>query len=288
MRVITIPIRENAECKIALTTALDLAKKLSANVHGYHLLPSVDKEAIGNKSSLFNLVNPSKGYKILTKDQIEHRRLKAHSFFEDLVEKKGFKLVRRPRYQSDGGQASFTEILGSPEKVFSIIGPLSDLIIVSRPTNKSSFQARAYMLSALLYSGQAVLILPQKRTPVIANRILLSWNQSIEAVTAIKSVLPLLQKAESVHIVCSGSEYRKGPKLNHLKQYLKQWDIKAQHTLTKGNSVEKEIIKTYKDTKSDLLVMGAYSRNQWREKFFGGVTDYMLNDSNLPVLMLHR
>ena len=288
MRVITIPIIKNSECKVALTTALDLAKKLSANVHGYHLLPSVDKEVIGSKSNLFNLVNPSERYKLLNKSEIELRRKNSYSFFEGLVEQKDFKLVRKPRYQSDGGQASFTEIHGSPEKVFSIIGPLSDLIVVSRPEKKSSFHARAYMLSALLYSGQAVLVLPQKKTPVIGNRILLSWNQSIEAVSAIKSVIPLLQKAESVHVVCSGSEYRTGPKLKHLKQYLKQWNINVQHTLTKGASVEKEIIKTYKDTKSDLLVMGAYSRNQWREKLFGGVTNYMLNDTKLPVLMLHR
>ena len=288
MRVITIPVIENVECKVALSTSLDLAKKLSANVHGYHLMPSVYKEDAGNKSSLFNMVNQSRVYKLLTKDEIEKRRADTHLFFHNLVEKKDFKVVKKARYQSDGGLALWHEMPGSPEKVFAIIGPLSDLIVVSRPKNNYSSHAKAYMLSALLYSGRPVLILPQRKLPTVGTKILIAWNQSIEAVAAITSSIPFLQQAESVNIVYSGTEYRIGPKLQSLKQYLKQWNINVEHTQTKGKAVETEIIDVYKKTNSDLLLMGAYSRNQWREKLFGGVTDYMLNDVDIPVLMLHR
>ncbi|MBT5558364.1 MAG: universal stress protein, partial [Proteobacteria bacterium] len=37
----------------------------------------------------------------------------------------------------------------------------------------------------------------------------------------------------------------------------------------------------------DLMVMGAYSHSRLRETMFGGVTEYMLNRANIPVLMLH-
>ena len=52
--------------------------------------------------------------------------------------------------------------------------------------------------------------------------------------------------------------------------------------------VEREITETFERTGSDLLVMGAYSRQRLRELVFGGVTESMLFGSELPVFMLHR
>jgi nucleotide-binding universal stress UspA family protein len=47
------------------------------------------------------------------------------------------------------------------------------------------------------------------------------------------------------------------------------------------------LVKACNDTQSDLLVMGAYSRSRLRQRFFGGVTEYMLHQAKIPVLMLH-
>lgn len=47
------------------------------------------------------------------------------------------------------------------------------------------------------------------------------------------------------------------------------------------------LVQAYKDTNSDLMVMGAYSRSRFRQRTFGGVTDHMLHRANIPVLMLH-
>ena len=43
----------------------------------------------------------------------------------------------------------------------------------------------------------------------------------------------------------------------------------------------------YKDSRSDLLLMGAYSRARFRELVFGGMTEYMLTAAKLPVIMQH-
>ncbi|RLA26972.1 MAG: universal stress protein, partial [Gammaproteobacteria bacterium] len=48
-----------------------------------------------------------------------------------------------------------------------------------------------------------------------------------------------------------------------------------------------EIVEAYKSTGSDLLLMGAYSRNRMSQLVFGGVTEYMLKRASIPVLMLH-
>ena len=33
--------------------------------------------------------------------------------------------------------------------------------------------------------------------------------------------------------------------------------------------------------------MGAFSHWRWRERLLGGVTDYMLREASIPVLMMH-
>jgi nucleotide-binding universal stress UspA family protein len=38
---------------------------------------------------------------------------------------------------------------------------------------------------------------------------------------------------------------------------------------------------------ADLLVMGAYTHNFWRELLLGGVTSHMMAHADLPVLMRH-
>jgi len=38
---------------------------------------------------------------------------------------------------------------------------------------------------------------------------------------------------------------------------------------------------------ADLIVMGAYAHGEWREAILGGVTHYMLDHADLPLLMRH-
>ena len=38
---------------------------------------------------------------------------------------------------------------------------------------------------------------------------------------------------------------------------------------------------------ADLLVMGGYSRHRLREVIMGGVTRYVLAESDIPVMMVH-
>jgi len=58
----------------------------------------------------------------------------------------------------------------------------------------------------LLHSGKPVLILPQTQLPLVGQRIVIAWNQSIEAARAVSAALPLLQRASSVLICSCGPE----------------------------------------------------------------------------------
>jgi hypothetical protein len=132
-----------------------------------------------------------------------------------------------------------------------------------------------------------VLVLPQKNIKTLAKKICIAWNQSTEAIHAVKAALPLLQLAEEVNIVTCGAENRLGPKAKHLQKYLIGWNVKANHLKTKASNDNKAILKAYEKSNSDLLVMGGYSRSRLRQQVFGGVTEYMLTEAQIPLLILH-
>jgi nucleotide-binding universal stress UspA family protein len=118
------------------------------------------------------------------------------------------------------------------------------------------------------------LISPSKQSviapvPLVGKRILVAWNQSAEAALAVSAAIPLLQHAEQIVVASGGPGNRTGPKSSHLAQYLANWDVKVERVRTKGRDVDKEIETVYRETESDLLVMGAYSRSLLRQLICG-------------------
>ena len=200
-----------------------------------------------------------------------------------MAEKAGFEVIRRAR-QEPG--ALWMEKVGSPDRLMGIAGPLADLIVVSRP-QKQGGVAEMFLNAALLESGRPVLIIPNANRKAVGTRVCIGWNQSIEAAHSVAAVIPLLKEAEEVTIVSCGPEDQPGPKSTQLVQYLKFYGIKADREATRGRDVEKELAETCRARGANLLVAGAYSKSRWREKIFGGTTEWLIHDCKLPVLLQH-
>ena len=285
MKVIMVPVADRPECRIALEAAFRLASELSANIVGYHLRPHREERHAPNGAHLAMALEDAE-LPPSSKSAIKLNSTHAQNLFRATAQQHGIQIARKPRVAGHA-LAYWNEMVGTPEKLFSIIGPTADCIVVSRPLAKSSGPARAFMLSALLRSGRALLVLPQKPLAHSGRRILIAWNQGVQAAMATTASLPLLSRAEQVHIVCCGKESSPGPKMAHGRNYLLHWGIESRLHHQKGLDPAAEIIRTYKALKCDLLVMGAYSRSHLRERILGGVTHELLLKTNLPVLALH-
>ena len=48
-----------------------------------------------------------------------------------------------------------------------------------------------------------------------------------------------------------------------------------------------ELMQACKDLRADLLIGGAFSVRRWREKIFGGTTEYLIRKARIPVLLQH-
>jgi nucleotide-binding universal stress UspA family protein len=87
--------------------------------------------------------------------------------------------------------------------------------------------------------------------------------------------------------VTCGAEDMPGPNAKQLASYLLHHGISTNRVQTKGRRIDKELMDTAQELGADLLVFGAYSRSRWRQIVFGGTSQFLLYEAQLPVLTLH-
>ncbi|WP_293577628.1 universal stress protein [Phaeobacter sp.] len=170
----------------------------------------------------------------------------------------------------------------------------SDLVVLEQPYGKNSPAEAEVIVESALFEGRApVLILPKdgqlKQPP---RTVMVAWNESVEAMVAIRKALPMLMTADLVRVVMIDPP-RHGPERSdpggRLCQMLSRHGIKCEidilsKTMTRVSDVLNRHIV---DTNADLLVMGAYGHSRFREAILGGATRNMLENANIPVLMAH-
>ena len=173
----------------------------------------------------------------------------------------------------------------------------ADLVVLARPYGAGTGAEAEGVVEAALFEGQsAVLVLPEPgRLDAAATsprRIVIAWNQSREAISAVRRAMPLLQQADLVTITVidpptHGAE-RSDPG-GMLCQALVRHGVRAEvsvlaKTLPRVSDV---LLRHLRDQNADLLVMGAYGHSRFREAILGGATRDMLEHTELPVLMAH-
>ena len=170
----------------------------------------------------------------------------------------------------------------------------SDLVIQSRPYDRGAHPAQEAVIEAALFDGNAaVLVLPDQVPPArLAHKITVAWNQSNEALNAIRRALPLLKAADEVSVVVVNppvhSPERSDPG-GMLTQMLARHGVRCEvvvlaKTLPRVSDV---LMRHMTDSASDLLVMGAYGHSRLREAILGGATRNVLENTEFPVFLAH-
>jgi nucleotide-binding universal stress UspA family protein len=189
--------------------------------------------------------------------------------------------------------------LGGLADLVAMRARFADLVVMPRPYGPDRGPEGEAIVEAALFEGQApVLILPE---PVMTQaetgrrmgrRIVVAWNQSREAMAAVRRALPFLQRADLVSITvidppAHGAE-RSDPG-GMLCQMLVRHGVKAEvsvlaRTLPRVSDV---LARHVRDIDADMVVMGAYGHSRFREAILGGATRNMLEQAEVPVLMAH-
>jgi nucleotide-binding universal stress UspA family protein len=170
----------------------------------------------------------------------------------------------------------------------------SDLVILPRPYGPGRGHEHEEILEAALFSCRVpVLIMPDNATlPERIQRVVVAWNESNEALGAVRAALPILAGADVVNITVIDPPQH-GPDRSDpggaLCQMLNRHGVQAEvSVLAKTMPRVSDILcRHVRDQDADILVMGAYGHSRFRESILGGATRNMLELAELPVFMAH-
>ena len=148
------------------------------------------------------------------------------------------------------------------------------------------------VVEGLLFHASVGLVLnaPDAAQP---RRIFVAWDNSATVARALHVALPDLRAADEVVIACFDpvmSRERDGPDpgadvaawLSHHGCH-----ITLSHYPSGGIEIGTCIMDRAREFGADLIVMGAYGHARLREAIFGGTTRTLLDQTELPVLMVH-
>lgn len=164
----------------------------------------------------------------------------------------------------------------------------ADFSICERPAEK--FSAQSEIFNDLVFrSGRSVLMVPQAASTPSLDHVLVAWNGRAECARAVGGALPILRKAKSVSILQVGDLGEDRPPLEHIARYLTIHGIQSTHIHEPAGSlsVGEAVYQKAQDIGADSIVIGAFSTARWRELILGGVTRYLIENSDIAIYMSH-
>ncbi len=170
----------------------------------------------------------------------------------------------------------------------------TDLVVLPRPYGPNRGIELETALEGALFDGRCpVYVLPEGgECPAEPKQIIVAWNESAEALAAVKAALPMLVAADMVHIAVIDPPQH-GPERSDpggaLAQYLARHGVRAEIDVISKTMprVADVLMRQATDLSADMIVMGAYGHSRLREAVLGGATRDMLESATLPVVMAH-
>lgn len=164
----------------------------------------------------------------------------------------------------------------------------ADFAICERPAEKYSAQSEIFN-DLVFRSGRSVLMVPDNGAIASLDNMLVAWNGRAECARAVGGALPLLRKAKSVSILQIGELGEDRPTLDTIARYLTVHgvDSTSLQEPSGGGSVGQAVYTKAQEIGADSIVIGAFSTARWRELLLGGVTRFLIENSDVPIYMSH-
>jgi nucleotide-binding universal stress UspA family protein len=121
----------------------------------------------------------------------------------------------------------------------------------------------------------------------LGRHVSIAWNGSLEAVRAVVMMRRIIEAADRVTILSSGTE-SPGTTAEDYREYLDLRGISATiERFPAGRRAGAALLTATASVGADLMIMGAYGDSHERETIFGGNTQVVVDDATLPVVLVH-
>lgn len=170
---------------------------------------------------------------------------------------------------------------------FAAAARVFDAVVVGRPVKGEVRPRLATLEAALFEGGRPLLIAPPKAPERLGETILIAWNGSTESARAVALAMPLLARAKAVIVLSVLDASVPGPTGAMLGRGLARAGITAEIVDIKlsGSHAGPDIAAEAERRGADLIVKGAYTTSRLRQMIFGGATNHLIWNAEVPVLM---
>jgi len=183
-------------------------------------------------------------------------------------------------------RAEWIDTDGIAELLVEERGRRADYIVVEQPSRQDYGISWHGLRAALFTTNRPVLLVPHQYAGTFGRRIAIAWRNDERATKTVLTALRCFRQPERVFVL-TGT--RAGAATPELPSILAEHSVNAElHEMPIGSGPFGEaLLRKAHELGADMLVMGAYQHTPLRELLLGGVTRYMLNHADLPVLMQH-
>ncbi|WP_306391878.1 universal stress protein [Telluria beijingensis] len=173
----------------------------------------------------------------------------------------------------------------------------ADLVVISQDDPDEAMPGVGTRLPeyVILNSARPVLLVPRgDPAPEMAPRILVGWNGSQEASSALAAAIPLLQRAITVMVVAltrpgrgdHGAQFATDQ--SELSGFLHRHRVPAHFcTREERHGSGRDLLALAQELDCGMLVMGCFGHSRFHELCVGGATRTILAEAALPVLLAH-
>lgn len=283
VRKIILPVRGDGKGDNVFAHAAALAKRFKAHVVVTHCRPRPeDLLPFGVPIPAFmkeQLLDQARKLADLEEEGLEGE-------FAELAKQFGLRMTDKPTGKS--ATVSWVEEAGRQVDVIKHHGRLADVICVAKPDRDRNLGTNT-LKAALFNTGRPVLMCPAAEMPpkALGEKITIAWNGSTEAARAVALTLGIIEKAGDVTILSCGTEIH-GANAEDLLAYFADRGISASvERFTAEKKISEELINRSKAAGADLMIMGAYGDSHEHESIFGGNTQYVVDNADIPVILVH-
>jgi nucleotide-binding universal stress UspA family protein len=177
----------------------------------------------------------------------------------------------------------------------ALLARFADLAVISQDDPDESMPDMATRLPEFLTLNCAcpVLVLPYTDPAPYRNpRVLLAWDGSKEAASAMRAAIPLLRHTSTVTLVAlTGPDHTEEDfqaEQSELLRFLARHQVTPRVVVRQaGHDSGHALLALADELGCGLLVMGCYGHSRLREMCLGGASRTVLAEARIPLLLAH-
>lgn len=287
IKSIIAPIRGDGKGESVLGLALAIGKKFNSHVDVLHVhaqpadmipygvpLPESIKQTILNAA-----------------DNVAHQEEdRIRKLFDDYCAAR--QITPMPHdsetFPLDALSVSWQEEAGKQANIIRRAGRFCDLIVVPRPESESDVGVNT-LNAALFDVRKLTAVAPPKPVVETGQHVGIAWNGSPESAHAVNRSLPLLAAADKVTVLCAPDDNVQDLETDTIQRYMLLHGVTSEVREFKvsRHNIGLPLLETAAKNGVDMIVMGAFGSIKRRELVLGGVTEYVLEHMDIPVIMAH-